>query len=115
MKGDRSITSFNRNFYSNEATVKGEAFSKDAIKLLIETCEKHADLREFVPHLARVDDKLIDNLIAEYSAYHIATEPKGIFVLNHGDFHFKNMMVQQNSKGVLKDIMLVSTTIAFPD
>ncbi|XP_036340931.1 uncharacterized protein LOC118750316 [Rhagoletis pomonella] len=80
-------------------------FIKNASKLLKEVLSEHGDLRKYVPHIESVEHTLLPKIIDMFNENRNG-KCDGIFVLNHGDFHNKNMMIC-NVDGELKDLMLV--------
>lgn len=81
-------------------------FVKHGIRLLKEVLSEHDDLKQFVLHIESVEHLLLPKSLELFNQ---ASSGKrdGILVVNHGDFHLKNMMIQ-NVDGKLTDLMLVS-------
>ncbi|XP_054726297.1 uncharacterized protein LOC129236115 [Anastrepha obliqua] len=93
-------------------TVDPESFNfiKNATKLMKEVLSEHSDLRKFVPHIESVEHIFLSSTIDMFNENRDG-RLDGICVLNHGDFHAKNIMVQ-NVDGKLKDLMLLDYQIS---
>ncbi|XP_053958392.1 uncharacterized protein LOC128863303 isoform X1 [Anastrepha ludens] len=93
-------------------TVDQESFTfiKNATKLMKEVLSEHGDLRKFVPLIESVEHIFLSSSIDMFNENRDG-RLDGICVLNHGDFHAKNIMVQ-NVDGKLKDLMLLDYQIS---
>ncbi|XP_050321477.1 uncharacterized protein LOC126753814 [Bactrocera neohumeralis] len=76
---------------------------KYGITFLKEVLSEHDDLKRFVPHIESVEHLLLAKTIDLFNEGSRGKRD-GIFVLNHGDFHLKNIMIQKNSDQ-LTDVM----------
>ncbi|XP_014088700.2 uncharacterized protein [Bactrocera oleae] len=85
-------------------------FVKHGIRLLKEVLSEHDDLKQFVLHIESVEHLLLPKSLELFNQ---ASSGKrdGILVVNHGDFHLKNMMIQ-NVDGKLTDLMLLDYQIS---
>ncbi|XP_036232503.2 uncharacterized protein [Bactrocera oleae] len=83
---------------------------KYGIGFIKEVLSKHDDLKQYVPHIASVEHLLCQKTIDTFNE---ASSGKrdGIFVLNHGDFHLKNIMIKQKDDK-LTDVMLLDYQIS---
>ncbi|XP_067619967.1 uncharacterized protein [Eurosta solidaginis] len=86
-------------------------FIKNATKLLKEVLNEHKDLSAFVPLIDAVDDVLLPKTIAMFNENRDGKCNNGLTVLNHGDFHAKNIMIQTVG-GKLNDLMLLDYQIS---
>ncbi|XP_049305749.1 uncharacterized protein LOC105230984 isoform X2 [Bactrocera dorsalis] len=85
-------------------------FIKHGIRLLKEVLSEHVDLKQFVPHIESVEHLLLPKTLELFKA-HSSGKRDGLLVLNHGDFHLKNMMIQAVD-GKLTDLMLFDYQIS---
>ncbi|XP_050326959.1 uncharacterized protein LOC126757246 [Bactrocera neohumeralis] len=108
-EGDNLITSLDKGSM-NSTNLNTFPFIKNGIKLLKEVLSVHDDLKQFVPHIESVESLLLAKTLDMFNE---ASRGKrnGIFVLNHGDFHLKNIMIQRND-GRLTDVMLLDYQIS---
>ncbi|XP_055918985.1 uncharacterized protein LOC129951021 [Eupeodes corollae] len=104
-EGDTNVSSYCESFF-NRNDLEKIPFMTGGIKNFIDKIDTIDELRKYVPHLRRLAEDLLKKCIASTKAYRDKS-PKGIFVLNHGDFHFKNIMVKRNGEKKLVDVMLI--------
>ncbi|XP_017485223.1 PREDICTED: uncharacterized protein LOC108373790 [Rhagoletis zephyria] len=99
-----------RHSFLSQDNVKENPFFGKGIVFFLEMLRKMPELQEYLPHFEKLFAKvdLIDEAIASYTEYRVAPRDDALYVLNHGDFHLKNMMFKHNSDtGKLEDLMLV--------
>ncbi|CAD6996334.1 unnamed protein product [Ceratitis capitata] len=110
LENDNVITSMDKGSM-NSIDPNSFEFIKIGIELLKEVISEHSDLREFIPHIEAVEHLLLPKSIEMFNKGSSGAKRDGIFVLNHGDFHMKNVMIQ-NSDGKLRDLMLLDYQIS---
>ncbi|XP_055844012.1 uncharacterized protein LOC129910600 [Episyrphus balteatus] len=103
-QGDKDLTSYCEDIFSKK-DAESTPFMTTGIEFLIEKLEKLDEFKKFVPHLKNVEKDNLKKCIASAKSYR-SESPKGIFVLNHGDFHVKNIMTKRNKNEELEDVML---------
>lgn len=86
-------------------------FIKHGIKLLKEVLSEHDNLIQFVPHIESVEHLLLPKTLEMFNETS-SGKRDGIFVVNHGDFHLKNIMIQKEDDK-LTDLMLVSNAAQY--
>ncbi|XP_039955600.1 uncharacterized protein LOC120771594 [Bactrocera tryoni] len=83
---------------------------KYGIGFLKEILSEYDDLKPYVPHIASVEHLLCGKSIDMFNEGG-SGKRDGIFVLNHGDFHLKNIMIKKNADK-LTDVMLLDYQIS---
>ncbi|XP_049317844.1 uncharacterized protein LOC105231116 [Bactrocera dorsalis] len=94
----------------NSADPYAFPFVKYGIGLLKEILSEHDDLKQYVPHIAAVEHLLCERTIDMFNEAG-SGKRDGLYVLNHGDFHLKNMMIKKN-EDKLTDVMLLDYQIS---
>lgn len=69
------------------------------------------ELKTYIPYFEEVDKTFMKSCFEMGNAY--KRGDKAIFVLNHGDFHCKNMMFKHNKAGKLEDLILVDFQMCY--
>lgn len=88
--------------YQNEATIK--TFLVDALVTFKDVLKTWEGFDEYLPRL----DKLIENIYKIGKAAYAANKPgNGYNVLNHGDFHIRNLLVKINEKKRFESVRFV--------
>ncbi|XP_055902753.1 uncharacterized protein LOC129938938 [Eupeodes corollae] len=75
---------------------------KNFINNILSTDE---ELKKYIPYFEEIDKTLIETFSNIGNAY--KRGDRALFVLNHGDFHFKNMMLKLKKSGELDDLLLI--------
>lgn len=99
-----SVTTYNDGTFTIDLS-KVDMFQtavKDFIKHVISLDD---ELKPYTQIFEKLDKVLLDKCVDIWNAYKRGTE--ALFVLNHGDFHFKNMMFKHKDNEQLDDLMLV--------
>ncbi|XP_054091594.1 uncharacterized protein LOC105221677 [Zeugodacus cucurbitae] len=98
------LATFDKSFF-NTIDIANFPLLRDGIKLMKEVISEQADLRKYLPHFERAELILIPKMLDLLNA------PKngkrsGIQVLNHGDFHVKNLMVKYVDNKLIELMLL---------
>lgn len=108
---DPDVTALQRGLFKNSGLVNSDYIS-DGIDAMIRALEVTGGFERFLPKLKLMAPQLIARCIAMNDAYaNGLTGP--IHVLNHGDFHTKNIMVKQSDANTLEDLLFVSMSEMF--
>lgn len=103
------VTHYQNGFFSVPGAEENP-FMASGIKNFINMLSEHEDLNKYLPKIKALEPEMFKQCMELYKAYQNGGKDE-IFVLNHGDFHAKNMMFQFNSKTELVDFLLVSNVI----
>uniref|UniRef100_A0A0K8W2C4 CHK kinase-like domain-containing protein n=1 Tax=Bactrocera latifrons TaxID=174628 RepID=A0A0K8W2C4_BACLA len=106
---DNIITTLNKGSM-NSTDPNTFPFVKYSIGFLKEILSERDDLKQYVPHIASVEHLLCKRSIDMFNEAG-SGKRDGIFVLNHGDFHLKNIMIQKN-EDKLTDVKLLDYQIS---
>lgn len=88
--------------YKNEIAIK--EFLIDTLVIFKEVLKTWTGFAEYLPRL----DKLIENIFKiGNAAYSINKPGDGYNVLNHGDFHLRNLLVKTNEQNRFESIRFV--------
>lgn len=71
---------------------------------------KTPELKEYLPTFEKLYEKvdLLDAAVSSYTEYWVSPLDDAYYVLNHGDYHMKNMMFKHNpDTGRFEDVMLL--------
>lgn len=104
--GDESMQSFNENGFTNGNMVNAPTF-KYGFKNFVDMLKKDPELEQYTSkfeHLLEQDP--MNKSIALYKAF-VNGDKANLFVLNHGDFHIKNLMFTETESGEVDDVLLV--------
>ncbi|XP_011197125.2 uncharacterized protein Rv0769 [Zeugodacus cucurbitae] len=106
---NHELATFDKTFI-NTIDIANFPVLRDGIKLMKEVISDQPDLRKYLPHFERAELFLIPKILDLLNA------PKngkrsGIQVLNHGDFHVKNLMVKYVDNK-LKELILLDYQVS---
>nr|XP_036219450.1 uncharacterized protein LOC106618104 [Bactrocera oleae] len=94
--------------------IEENEFMSQGISLLIQQLETMPAMRNLVPLLQSIREKLFKGAIASFKEYHEARKGNASYVLCHGDFHSKNMMFKHDSNsGKVLDVMLLDYQLSY--
>lgn len=94
--------------------IEENEFMSQGISLLIQQLETMPAMRNLVPLLQSIREKLFKGAIASFKEYHEARKGNASYVLCHGDFHSKNMMFKHDSSsGKVLDVMLLDYQLSY--
>lgn len=100
---------YRHSFFSQDG-IKENPFFMNGTKKFMKFVQKTPELKEYLPAFEKLLEKvdLLDEAAASYKEYRIAPLDDAYYVLNHGDFHSKNMMYKHNpDTGKFEDVMLL--------
>uniref|UniRef100_W8BS47 CHK kinase-like domain-containing protein n=2 Tax=Ceratitis capitata TaxID=7213 RepID=W8BS47_CERCA len=99
-----------RNSIFSHDSAKENTFFANSTKAFMNFVHKTPELQEYVPHLENLFEKvnLLDETISSFREYRDGPREDAYYVLNHGDYHLKNMMFKHNTEsGKFEDVMLL--------
>uniref|UniRef100_A0A0K8WD40 CHK kinase-like domain-containing protein n=3 Tax=Bactrocera latifrons TaxID=174628 RepID=A0A0K8WD40_BACLA len=100
---------YRHSFFSQDS-IRENPFFMNGTKTFLEFVQKTPELQEYLPTFEKLLEKvdLLDEAVASYNEYRVAPVDNAYYVLNHGDFHSKNMMYKHNpDTGKFEDVMLL--------
>uniref|UniRef100_W8AYD7 CHK kinase-like domain-containing protein n=1 Tax=Ceratitis capitata TaxID=7213 RepID=W8AYD7_CERCA len=106
---NHDLANFNKTFV-NTIDLADFPVLGNGIKLIKDVISDQSDLQKFLPHIESVERFLIPKVIDLLNATKNGNQ-SGVQVLNHGDFHVKNLMVK-NDGNKLKDLMVLDYQVS---
>ncbi|XP_055856551.1 uncharacterized protein LOC129919629 [Episyrphus balteatus] len=98
------ITNYNDGIFTIDME-KIEMFTTAIPNFINHTLSSDEELKKYIPLFENLKETLLPRCADIWNYY--KRGQKAIYVLNHGDFHFKNMMFKHKESGELDDLMLV--------
>uniref|UniRef100_A0A0K8VNJ1 CHK kinase-like domain-containing protein n=1 Tax=Bactrocera latifrons TaxID=174628 RepID=A0A0K8VNJ1_BACLA len=108
--GNKDITTFNKT-YVNTLNLDDFVVLRDGVKLMKKVISDQPDLQKYLPHFESVEKFLFPKVLDLLNAAKNGKR-SGVQVLNHGDFHMKNLMVKYVDNE-LKELMLLDYQTCF--
>lgn len=106
------VTQYQKGFFSNTGILEMEMMSTGIVNFM-NMLEKHEEFHVYLEKIKQMQPDIVQSCKDLFNAYNLKNRnPKDIFVLNHGDFHLRNMMFQFNDKQEIKDLILVDYQIS---
>ena len=106
------VTQYQKGFFCSTAIMEMDIMHTGIVNFM-NMLEKHAEFHVYLEKIKQIQPDIMQSCKDLYNAYNLKSRnPKDIFVLNHGDFHLRNMMFQLNDKQEAKDIMLLDYQIS---
>lgn len=105
-EGDPSLQKFTKNGF-NDDKIKEVPMFKYGFRDFVEMLKKHP---EFEPYTSRFEKLASNDPISKTQALYNAFvngDKANLYVLNHGDFHIKNLMFTEKDDGKVDDVLLV--------
>ena len=85
-----------------------DKFLKETLILFADEVETWPGYEEYVPRLRKFNANFMDRAA---QCYKLNKPSDGYNVLNHGDFHIKNLLFKHSAEEKLEDMYFVSKTI----
>ncbi|XP_065354374.1 uncharacterized protein LOC135948847 [Calliphora vicina] len=104
------VTKYDEGIFSSSAIMKMDYMSQ-GIFHFIDMLSKHEDLKVYEEKVKALQPEITEKCKALYNAYKLNKTQKDIFVLNHGDFHMKNLMFKFNAEQQAEDLIMVDYQI----
>ncbi|XP_037822894.1 uncharacterized protein LOC119611402 [Lucilia sericata] len=105
-----SVTKYEEGIFSSSAIMEMDFMSGGIFKF-IEMLSQHKELKVYLDKVKAMQPDMHARCKALYNAYKLNKTQKEIFVLNHGDFHMKNLMFKFNSEQQAEDLIMVDYQI----
>ncbi|XP_065354375.1 uncharacterized protein LOC135948848 [Calliphora vicina] len=94
------------------STIMAMDFMTSGIVNFIAMLEKHEEFKVYLDKIKIMQPEIISNCQKLYKAYTLNKGQGDIFVLNHGDFHMRNIMFKFNSQHQIEDLIMVDYQIS---
>lgn len=108
-EGNTDLLKFNKGFFG-DAKIREIPMFRDGYKHFIDLLKRHAEFSEYVPKFEKLYAK--DHITQAQKVFRaVSNGCDNIFVLNHGDFHIKNVMFTEKDRGEIDDVMLIDFQI----
>ncbi|XP_023293693.2 uncharacterized protein LOC111676915 [Lucilia cuprina] len=104
------VTKYDEGIFCNSAIMEMDLISGGIFKF-IEMLAQHDKLKVYLEKVKAMQPEMNERCKALYNAYKLNSNQKEIFVLNHGDFHMKNLMFKFNSEQQADDLIMVDYQI----
>ncbi|XP_055856234.1 uncharacterized protein LOC129919399 [Episyrphus balteatus] len=104
------ITTYNDGNFNLEME-KIEFFASGIKSFIKNVLSVDDELKKYIPYFEKIDKTFIDSCSKMGNAYKLGD--KALFVLNHGDFHYKNMMFRHKDSGKLDDLILIDFQMCY--
>lgn len=96
----------NSMFHMEEPLIR-DTFLTEPVDVLCDVMESWGGMDEYVVRLRRFREKLI-----AFGQRLYQTDSNGYNVLNHGDFHIKNLLFKRNDEGVIEDFYFLDFQVS---
>lgn len=108
-EGNTDLLKFEKGFFGDKKLREIPMF-RDGYKLFIDMLKTNTEFVEYVPKFERLFAK--DHITQAQQLFRaVSNGCDNIFVLNHGDFHIKNIMFTEKNHGEIDDVMLIDFQI----
>ncbi|XP_037822888.1 LOW QUALITY PROTEIN: uncharacterized protein LOC119611393 [Lucilia sericata] len=100
------VTKYEKGFFSNSAIMSMD-FIRNGIWNFIQMLSEHQEFSVYLEKVKLMQPHMMKSCMDLYNAYKLNKGQGDIFVLNHGDFHNKNLMFKFNKQNQLDDVIFV--------
>lgn len=100
------VTKFQEPVFCNSYIMALDLMSS-GIKNFIEMLSQHEEFKIYFDKIKAMQPQIMENCKDLYNAYKLKRYQNNTFVLNHGDFHMKNLMFKLNAEKEIEDVILV--------
>ncbi|XP_065354376.1 uncharacterized protein LOC135948850 [Calliphora vicina] len=101
------VTKYNAGFFCN-STITNLDFVRNGIWNFIEMLSAHEEFAGYLEKVKLMQPHMMKGCMDLYNAHKLNKGQGDIFVLNHGDFHMKNLMFKFNEEtGKMEDVIFV--------
>ncbi|KAM7361120.1 uncharacterized protein ACRADG_009981 [Cochliomyia hominivorax] len=105
------VTKFEDGMFCS-SIIMGMDFMSHGIVNFIEMLKKHEEFKLYLDKIEVLKSEMHNKCKDLYKAYKLKKSETDIFVLNHGDFHLKNMMFKFDADQNMEDIIMVDYQIS---
>ncbi|XP_065367960.1 uncharacterized protein LOC135960541 [Calliphora vicina] len=104
------VTKYNGGFFCN-STITNMDIVRNGIWNIIDMLSEHDEFAGYLEKVKLMQPHMFKGCMDLYNAYKLNKGQGDIFVLNHGDFHMKNLMFKYNENNKLEDVIFVDYQI----
>ncbi|KAM7361867.1 uncharacterized protein ACRADG_012731 [Cochliomyia hominivorax] len=107
-KGENSqmVTKYDKGLFCNSTIIDMDLI-RNGVPNFIKVLSKFTEFSLYVNKIKAMDSEILKGCIRLYKAYKVNPQQDDIYVLNHGDFHMKNLMFKRNKSEQLEDAIMV--------
>lgn len=91
------VTKYEQGIFSN-STILSMDLIRNGIGYFIKFLSQHEELSKYLEKVKLMEPDMLNACSNLYNAYKLNKGHRDIFVLNHGDFHMRNLMFQFNAE-----------------
>lgn len=96
------------------SNIMNSDFMTSGIRNFIEMLGTQPKLLKYKPYFEAMEPDLLRKCIATFKEYRAQPQDDALYILNHGDFHYKNMMFKHDlTDGKLLDVKLLDFQMCF--
>lgn len=112
VEGDEDFKKFNVTLFNDEQALQMPMF-RDGFKNFFDMLQSTPEFSEYVPIFEKImANNPLQKATNIFKAYKNG-DPAHLYVLNHGDFHIKNVMYTEKDDGKVDDVKLVDFQLSF--
>lgn len=100
------VTKYDEGIFTN-STIMTTDFMSKGIHNFIDLLAKHKEFRPYLDKVKALQPDMAKQCQNLYKAFKLNRKERDIFVLNHGDFHLKNLMFKFNNENLAEDLIMV--------
>lgn len=105
------VTKYQDGIFSSSMVMQNELMA-NGINYFMDMLSKYEEFKIYYDKIKAMEPNLSKVCKALYTAYKLNKGKGDIFVLNHGDFHMKNLMFKFSKKNHLEDLIMVDYQIS---
>lgn len=105
------VTTYNDGIFADSLIMSMDLMSKGIVHF-IDLLGKHKEFNIYLEKVKAMQPEINNNCKDLYRAYKMNAGRDHIFVLNHGDFHMKNLMFKMNDNQQAEDLIMVDYQIS---
>ncbi|KAM7360985.1 uncharacterized protein ACRADG_009021 isoform 2-T2 [Cochliomyia hominivorax] len=105
------VTKYDKGIFCN-STIMAMDMMTQGLGNFIKMLENHKEFEIYLDKIKVMQEDINENCKKLYDAYKLDKCESDIFVLNHGDFHMKNMMFKLNTSNEVEDVIMVDYQIS---
>lgn len=105
------VTKYQEGIFSSSVIMTNDMMT-NGINLFLDTLSKHEEFQLYYEKVKLMKSELFKACKKLYTAYNLNNGRGDIFVLNHGDFHMKNLMFKFSKKKTMEDLIMVDYQIS---
>ena len=100
------VSHYQQGIFFNDQVLKNDVMY-GGYDQFVELLKQHEQLKVYLPKFENLKEQVLEGCKNLYRSYNNG-ERQDIFVLNHGDFHIKNLLFKFNRQMECEDVMMAS-------